>query len=279
MAKKPTRSGKSLIQETSSCSRQIMLSLGFTQQQAARMIKIRHTLPYVENRTTPVIDARKLWELIGKPHGQFNKWWSRNCEGLLDIFVQNSEIESSINISGGRPRIDYHVSRDCAAHLAMMARTSQGQDIRSYFLDMEELAVRLFKRNPVRVDMIVDADKKLTHLAYVNAGNRVRDGLIPKAGIAKEAQKLERSFKSMVCRVLTGLSASEWKERFGRRVRDSLRVTDLELYSSAYSTAVTLLEAGQCLKQIEALLEPSYHQVIDPDSYTSLEVLSSGAAA
>ena len=76
----------------------------------------------------------------------------------------------------GRPRTDYALSRDLAAHLAMMANTPEGRDVRDYFLDMEDLALRLAKRLPVRVATLVSTDNELTHHCYRKAAEAAKQG-------------------------------------------------------------------------------------------------------
>ena len=71
--RKTKRTGVSLTHTAADCPKSLYLTLGFSEEQASRMMAVRRILPIVENRRQPVIDARKLWEAIGKPHGRFDK--------------------------------------------------------------------------------------------------------------------------------------------------------------------------------------------------------------
>lgn len=66
---KSKRTGKTFNYTPADCPKHVMLTLGFTEEQTTRMTKVRRILPFVESRTAPCIDARKLWENIGKPEG------------------------------------------------------------------------------------------------------------------------------------------------------------------------------------------------------------------
>lgn len=78
----------------------------------------------------------------------------------------------------------------------------------------------------------------------------------------------EKLIKSLVCRTLTGHSASEWKDAVGRSIRNSLNTSDLELYSRCYDMAVSLFRAG-CTKDevIQSMLAPSFANRIKIEDY------------
>ena len=136
-----TRDGRSLISTINTVPTSTMLTLGLTLSQAKRIIRVRHVLPLVDDRRAPCLDARKLWERIGKPHGRFRNWADAYIKPLLGGASANAEL-SAFEKRGrpGKPSKEYTLSRYVAAHLAMMANTSEGADIRDYFLDMEDLA-------------------------------------------------------------------------------------------------------------------------------------------
>lgn len=117
------RTGASLMHTPMTCPAAVAETLGFTEEQAQRIVRVRQVLPYTESRTEPVLDARKLWERIGKPEGRFDKWTARGVAGLLGGFGQKGEALEVLTPTKGRPRLDYRISRDCAAHLAMMTNT------------------------------------------------------------------------------------------------------------------------------------------------------------
>lgn len=267
MSTRTKRSGRSFNHTADKCPKTTMLTLGFTEEQAKRMMGVRRLLPYVEDRKAPCIDARKLWEKIGKPHGQFNKWIERGVAELLDEFAQNSEVAIRHVSTKGRPRTDYTLSRDCAVHLAMMARTPEGKEVRSYFLDMEELSIKLLAHNPLRCSELAAIDNRVTHLTTIRAGEKAKSGELPRAWVRQEAIETERRLKGLVCKILTGLKPSEWKAKVGKPIRDSLITEDLSQYNRAYESASAMYAGGMTLGAIEQTLMIPYGNAIVVDEY------------
>ena len=239
---KTKRTGKSLLETSNTVSTATMLTLGFSESQAKRMMRVRRTLPMMEDSKAPCIDARKLWEHLGKPHKRFNMWADSYIKPILGSNSINAEISAKVTeVKQGRPRIDYVVSRDLAAHLAMMARTSEGNEIRQYFIDMEKLAVRLSEHMDIRVDAIIGTDNKVTHQAYVGAGNAAKRGIISRGEITYVAKMRETRIKGIVREVLSGFSREEYIAIFGdRNFRDMLDTKDLHIYSQCYEVAGSL---------------------------------------
>ena len=239
---KTKRTGKSLLETSNTVSTATMLTLGFSESQAKRMMRVRRTLPMMEDSKAPCIDARKLWEHLGKPHKRFNMWADSYIKPILGSNSINAEISAKVTeVKQGRPRIDYVVSRDLAAHLAMMARTSEGNEIRQYFIDMEKLAVRLSEHMDIRVDAIIGTDNKVTHQAYVGAGNAAKRGIISRGEITYVAKSREKRIKGIVREVLSGFSREEYIAIFGdRNFRDMLDTKDLHIYSQCYEVAGSL---------------------------------------
>lgn len=268
---KTKRTGVSLNETPTNCSRLTYLKLGFREEQANRMMAVRRILPVVENRREPIIDARKLWGRIGRPDGKFANWIKRGAGDLFHRFGKKSEVEVLLTATKGRPRIDYLISRDLAAQLAMMANTDEGQMIRDYFLDMEEAIIRLAKHQPIRAAFIVQADNDLTHATRTQAGLAAKKGMLSKQSIRSVALDNEKRIKSLVCRVLTGHSTSEWREMVGWRIRDSLDTADLELYSRCYDMAVGLFRAGYSKDDVLIhTLTPSFGNRIDIRDYIAV---------
>ena len=123
----------------------------------------------------------------------------------------------------------------------MQAHTDEGNEIRQYFIDMERLAVRLADHMDIRVDAIIGTDNKVTHQAYVGAGNAAKKGIIRRSEVADEAKKLEIRIKSIVREVLSGFSREKYISLFGNRsLRDVLDTQDLHIYAQCYELARSL---------------------------------------
>lgn len=89
------------------------------------------------------VDARLLWEELGKPHGQFNKWIERKI--LNKGFVENkdfSKMDKNVHVENSnlkRPQTDYCLTVECAKHVSMMENTNNGTLVRDYFIVMEKI--------------------------------------------------------------------------------------------------------------------------------------------
>lgn len=150
-ASKSHRTGRSLMTTPQACPKATMLTLGLSEESAERVAACRRVLPYVQDHEMPCLDARKLWERIGKPWGKFASWCEHE-QRTFSVFMEKGQIEKREIPTKGRPRIDYMISRDCAAHLAMLAGTAEGDRIRAYFLDMEALVLKLASYMSISVE-------------------------------------------------------------------------------------------------------------------------------
>ncbi|MCG8994566.1 antA/AntB antirepressor family protein [Laribacter hongkongensis] len=268
---KAKRTGKSLVITPNDCPKAELVTLGFTEDQAQRMMNTRRVLPIVDNRKAPCMDARKLWERIGKPHGRFDKWVEYHIKPLTIHDNGFAEISAKVTKGEtGRPRTDYTLSRDIAAHLAMMANTPEGRDVRDYFLDMEDLAIRLAKRLPVRVATLVSTDNELTHHCIKKAAEAAKRGDIRRDLTFVVANDWEKTIKSLVCEVLSGFPAGHWREALGggRGIRDVLTTDDLVLYSRCYDVAASLFRAGYTDREVlKVALQASFGGRINAADY------------
>ena len=274
------RTGSSLIKTINDAPTALLLKLGFTEEQAARMVSARRVLPLVEDCEAPCIDARKLWERIGKPWGKFASWMESEAR-TFSVFMEKGQARQFATPTKGRPRVDYLLSRDCAMHLAMMADTQEGHFIRSYLLDMERLAAQLSAYMPVRADQIVSTDRAVTHLTIQRAGDRVKAGTIQKPMLRPVALDMEKKIKAATCEALTGHLPGHWRETFGRGVRDVLAPADLATYANAYEAARVMVSAGlaKTVDGLKLALSKAYGEPISFDKYVKNGPASAAALA
>lgn len=264
------RDGRSLLSTINTVPTSTMLTLGFAQSQAERIIRVRRVLPLTEDRRTPYLDARKLWERIGKPHGRFRDWADHYIKPMMERSGTCAEICAKlVQPKIGRPSKEYVLSRDVAANLSMMANTPEGEDIRAYFLDMEDLAHRLTVHLGVRVSAIVETDAQVAHLFRKRAGADARAGRISKESVCSQATEREKLLKGIVCEVLTGHSTAHWREAFGRGVRDVLGTEDAKLYAKCYESARAAIESRLVTTQeaLRKFLTASYGGRVDLAAY------------
>lgn len=265
---KEIRNGRSLLSTVNNVSTTKLLLVGFTRDEASLILKVRRVLPYEQDSKTPSVDARRLWEKIGKPYGRFNAWADFYIKPRL-VVGTNAEISVFEDSSrSGKPAKQYILSRDLAASLAMQANTSEGQYIRDYFLLMEKAVVRLAGYNPIRASQIVATDNALTHATLKMAGDQVKAGIITRFEVKSTATKLERHIKSLASEIITGCPAGEWRETHGRGIRDVLEPVDLNLYRSCYEMLVGLVVAGITADdELIKMVSPMFGKRINAASY------------
>lgn len=241
--RKPVRNGRSLTLSHANVPEKQLVEFGLNEEAAKRAIRVRRVLPYISGATMPCIDARRLWSQIGKPHKQFRDWASHYIKPMLEDEKLNAEISSFEDSSkAGKPTKEYTLSRNIAVHLAMMAKTPEGWEIRCYFIDMESIVFKLVEYNYSRAEVPVKLDNRLTHAAYK------RNPLV--------ASDHERLLKSNVCRVLTGLRAGEVKLKYRMRIRDVLKnhPDQMNTYNEAYNMALSMYESGMLWKEAGPIL-------------------------
>lgn len=84
------------------------------------------------------VDARELHKALGV-NARFNDWIARRLDPFL--FIENRDfVHYSVLSNGPVPRAEYALSIRTAKHIAMMERTAKGEQIRDYFIAIEEQA-------------------------------------------------------------------------------------------------------------------------------------------
>lgn len=250
--KKQVRNGRSLSISHDNITQKQLIEFGLSAESAKRAINVRRVLPYVEDPTTPCIDAEKLWSRIGKPYKRFRAWAEHYIKPLIDDHTLNAEICAfEDSTKAGKPSKGYTISRNLAVHLAMQAKTPQGWEIRCYFIDMESIVFRLTEYNLSRAVVPVKLDNRLTHATYKQN--------------PKRAVVIDIKFKSYLCKALTGMSAGEIHDTYGERIRDILksRIEQMDVYNEAYTMAVAMYESGKKWREIEPLIKHIYGGKID----------------
>lgn len=264
MTKIPKRTGASLMHTVQTCPAAVAVQVGFTEEQAARIVQVRRVLPYAENRTEPNLDARKLWERIGKPWGKFASWVDSEAR-TISVFTEKGQVLDVVTPTKGRPRQDYLMSRDCAASLALQARNDAGDSIRAYFLDVEELAVKLVRYGAVRGHKLGELTGKLHSLCIARSID------LKKQGQHTRPDNLLEDTLRAVCRALTGHRPSHWQAATGRAFRDNLDAADLDRYVDGLVKALALFALGDSPEEIEVKLGKilSKAERIDPRGYAT----------
>ena len=262
---KKSQDGRSLKLNIENVSTKNLVEIcDLTYEQAERIINTRRVLKVQgDDSTDPQIDARKLWVKIGKPHKEFRKWAEDYIKPILEGAEKSpaskDQVKPFTEVTGrtNQKRTNYYLSRDVAAEFAMMARTEEGHQIRRYFLDIEKIAMKLYRVRVVRSDSLSAHDKAI-YRAVVSGegGNRER------------AEKAQKDVRNMVPEVLSGKDAGWWRDEFGKGIRDVLSNDDLITYDKAMELVSQLIKGGIRKKgQIKQMVESNYGGAIDIQDY------------
>lgn len=86
-----------------------------------------------------MVSARDLYVRLGYADRQFSRWATKNIQN--NPFIKEGLDWAKFDIvSNGNLTCDYTLTLDCAKNLCMLSRTTQGQQIRDYFIEVEKMA-------------------------------------------------------------------------------------------------------------------------------------------
>lgn len=167
-----------------------------------------------------VIDARPLWEQLGEPYGQFNKWVENKMvkKGFInevDYIVLDKKVQ---NLKGGRPTTEYSLTIDTAKNICMMENNEAGRLIRRYFIIVE----RAFRN---RIEWNLDRDDTISlHTKLKQALIIHRQKLISHKNFPSFVNNNQFIAEScMLNEVVIGMSAKEYKQANGLGKNDAIR--------------------------------------------------------
>lgn len=135
--------------------RQLLDQCGFTSDEAKKILEYQKRLPILNESNEEVfsVNARDLWEQLGKPQGKFADWIKRKIvakktKGGSLIFIKNKDYNTIsqkceiANTGGYKEILDYYLTIDCAKSVSMMENTDSGALCREYFVLMEKAVKR-----------------------------------------------------------------------------------------------------------------------------------------
>lgn len=158
---------KDLILIKKFTKRQLLDQCGFTADETQKILEYQKKLPILNESEEEgfSVNARNLWEQLGKPQGKFADWIKRKIvikktKGGSLIFVENKDYNTisqkcEIADTGGYKEIlEYYLTIDCAKNVSMMENTDSGALCRDYFILMEKAVKKHAKwelvRSPLR---------------------------------------------------------------------------------------------------------------------------------
>lgn len=88
------------------------------------------------------VNSRELYEVLGLAKGQYSRWAEKN---IVEMYYVNQDYIGVRHDVEGNEVCTYIVTLEVAKHLAMMARTEKGKQVRDYFLECERKAKSSFQ--------------------------------------------------------------------------------------------------------------------------------------
>ncbi|MFN7931543.1 MAG: phage antirepressor KilAC domain-containing protein [Blastocatellia bacterium] len=85
------------------------------------------------------VSAREMYEALGLDKSNWMRWYVKNIQDN-PFALAGVDYEGFVIKTNGNESRDFALSLDFAKRLAMMVRTSKGEEVRSYFLECERLA-------------------------------------------------------------------------------------------------------------------------------------------
>lgn len=166
------------------------------------------------------IDAKQLWENLGCPQGQFNKWVERKFKPYG--FVQSVDFkpfgQNCPKPQGGRPENNYLLTIDMAKQLAMIDKKESGFVARRYFILMEQIV----KDNKDWLDIRIPERKEYKGMCEALSNNIYKHS-------ARPADKYDYSREANILNIIvTGSSAQSIRNYFGLNSQNELTRDSLE---------------------------------------------------
>ncbi len=202
------------------------------------------------------VDARELYEYVFEKQEKktaFNVWFSRTVTKY--DFTEGKDFQSfMIKSTGGRPKVDYAVTKHMGKELCMVAPTDNGKIARAYFIKCEEIAKEAY------------ANTKALRLL----GKEVRKSLTDAVQESGEQERMHGRGYSNYTRMvyeLTGLAETfkefkidypdTWKKK---KFRDYLHAEDSKRVELAESLIKPLLELDKQYNEIRDTLKPLFNK-------------------
>ena len=96
------------------------------------LIKINNQTVGVEEISSNAFDVYSFIQ----PKARFNDWIRNRIEQYE--FIENQDYIKQTVLTGGRPKIDYHITLDMAKELCMVENNEKGREARRYFIEAEK---------------------------------------------------------------------------------------------------------------------------------------------
>lgn len=130
------------------------------------LIKINNQTVGVEEISSNAFDVYSFIQ----PKARFNDWIRNRIEQYE--FIENQDYIKQTVLTGGRPKIDYHITLDMAKELCMVENNEKGREARRYFIEAEKQLLNQNSSNSSDLQKVISGlksgmtrkDKKIQRL-------------------------------------------------------------------------------------------------------------------
>ena len=210
---------------TNKFSKKELQRLGCNEDEVNLVMKYQKRFPIIldneYNMEKFCIDARTLWNELGCPQGQFNKWVDRKFKSYG--FVENFDFitfgQKCPTANGGYTMSkEYTLSVDMAKQLAMIDKKESGFITRKYFILME----RIVKDNKDWLEIRYPERKEYKSMCEALSNNIYKHN-------ARPADKYDYSREANILNIIaTGSEAQSIRNYFGLSNQSELTRDSLE---------------------------------------------------
>lgn len=133
---------------------QMVVKLGMSAEEAATILNYRERFALLEGEDKAKVNLSDLWEALDQPYTKFSVWLVQVVEPFAkSLQVEISSYREKRKGRYGQPKVNHFIDTETAKHIALMANSEAGFQIRNYFITVEKLFNSMVKHNALRVDI------------------------------------------------------------------------------------------------------------------------------
>jgi phage anti-repressor protein len=163
---------------------------------------MKQLIKITEQNGNQVVSAKELHKNLGNYSSNYKRWYEKNI--LNNDFAIENQDYTSLFIKKSEKRgnfsKDFALTIDFAKRISMLARTTEGENIRNYFLEVEKIAIsNIAPTNPLDLLKLAvyEMEKKDKEIKYLKPKAEFMDKVMDadeKIDIGQAAKILELPF-------------------------------------------------------------------------------------
>lgn len=184
-----------------------------------QLIRINHQTVGVEEISSNAFD---VYSYI-TPKSKFADWIKNRIEQYE--FIENQDYIKQTVLTGGRPKIDYHITLDMAKELCMVENNEKGREARRYFIEAE-------KQLEAKNSNVYQISGYKSQIAQHN--NKI-------ALLESRVQELSSKNESLKVQNIKLYEEAKENESFINKMKNLLGVSELKLSASEHNAILEII--------------------------------------